>query len=196
MVEATVPRNQVTRVWLRQLLHDACVDLSTLNSFCRVLLTTDGTLTEILEAYFLEQIHLLKVSETLQPAKYANLALKIQPGEEIIERKIILQGLSSGVNYVYAESIIVVNELEASMRADLLGSKTPIGRLWIEHKMETFKEMISMRRQPAGDLAPLFDVAADSSVLSRAYRVFSRRKPIIMIVETFPEHLSCDHSHE
>lgn len=185
MTDTITPHNQVMRPRLRELLHDASVDLPALNSFCRILLTTDGTLTEILEAYFLERIQLIKLAEATHPAEYAVPALNVKVGDEIIERKIALQGMTSGINFVYAESIIVVNELEDSMKDGLLRSKTPIGRLWLEHKMETFKEMMYINREEAGVIAPLFEVAPDAAILSRAYRVFTRRKPVMMIIEKF-----------
>src|SRR3982751_4620851 len=133
MANVIAPYNQVMRMPLRELLNVGSIDLSTLHSFCRVLLTTDGTLTEILEAYFLEHIQLVKVSEILRPAAHSIPILNVRPGDEIIERKILLQGVNSNINYVYAESTIVVNEMPIEMRHDLLHSKTPIGRLWLEH---------------------------------------------------------------
>ena len=187
MTDTITPQNQVMRPRLRELLHNASVDLPALNSFSRILLTTDGTLTEILEAYFLERIQLIKLAEATHAAEYAVPALNVQVGDEIIERKIALQGATSGINFVYAESIIVVNELDDSMKDGLLRSKTPIGRLWLEHKMETFKEMMYINREEAGAIAPLFEIAVDAPILSRAYRVFTRRKPVIMITEKFPD---------
>jgi len=187
MTNVIAPYNQVMRMPLRELLNVGSIDLSTLSSFSRVLLTTDGTLTEILEAYFLEHIQLVKVSEVVRPAAHNLPILNVRPGDEIIERKILLQGVTSNINYVYAESLIVVNEMPIEMRHDLLHSKTPIGRLWLEHKMETFKEMVDVCKERAGNTAKFFGVDYDTPILSRTYRVFSHRKPVILIIEKFPE---------
>src|SRR3954462_4053351 len=108
MTNVSTPYNQVMRMSLRELLNVGSIDLSSLSSFSRVLLTTDGTLTEILEAYFLEHIQLVKVSEVMRPAAHSVPALNVRPGDEIIERKILLQGVQSHTNYVYAETTIVV----------------------------------------------------------------------------------------
>lgn len=177
---------------LRTIIREKCIlgriDLGALTSFCRILLTTDGTLTELLEVNFLEPIHLIKVSEVLSPAPEAIAVLDAPQGELIIDRKILLQGLRSGRNYVYAESIIVVGGLEAAMQHDLLVSKKPIGRLWLDYKMETFKEIVDIHRAPAGQLGTFFGIAPEEPILSRTYRVFSHRRPIILITEKFPEH--------
>jgi chorismate-pyruvate lyase len=190
MASVITPYNQVMQMPLRELLNVGSIDLSTLHSFCRVLLTTDGTLTEILEAYFLERIQLVKVSEVLLSTAHSIPILDVRPGDEIIERKILLQGAHSKINYVYAESTIVVNEIAIELRHDLLHSKTSIGRLWIEHKMETFKEMVDVCRENAGTTARFFGVDFETPILSRTYRVFSNRKPVIMITEKFPEHFT------
>lgn len=185
-------RNRPTmmRTSMQELLACSRVDLSTLNSLQRILLTTDGTLTETLEAFFLERIQLVKLGEGQIPAPRDIPLLNVRKGDEIVERRILLRGANSGHNYVYAESVIVIQELDASIRDGLLRSKTPMGRLWLEHKLETFKEIVDMSREPSRDLAAFFNAVGDDSMLSRTYRVFNRRKPILMITEKFPERFS------
>lgn len=184
----------IMRTSRQELLQCSLVDLSTLNSLQRILLTTDGTLTETLEAYFLERIQLVKLSEHMISASSPLPLLNLCLGDEMIERRILLRGEASGNNLVYAESLIAINELDESLRDGLLRSKTPIGRLWLEHKLETFKEIVHMGRETAGDLAPFFDISSDDNLLSRTYRVFSKRKPILMITEKFPEHFAFNDS--
>jgi chorismate-pyruvate lyase len=163
------------------------IDPSQLSTFQRIILTTDGTLTDILESYVSEKIRLVKLSEEqfALPQDCKPLALEI--GQEVIERKIVLQGWISRKNWIYAESLLVPGRLDQKFRDRLLISQEPMGRLWLEHRLETFKEIIHMCREPAGHLAAYFQIPHETLLLSRTYRVFSNRQPIIMITEKFPE---------
>nr|MDP9127381.1 chorismate pyruvate-lyase family protein [Pseudomonadota bacterium] len=108
----------------------------------RVLLTTDGTLTDILEAFLLEPIGLIKLEQTMALAAQHDDELAPETGENFLERKILLRGSKSARNFVYAESTIAIGRLAAALGQALLHSDTPLGRLWLEHRLETFKELI------------------------------------------------------
>lgn len=163
------------------------IDPSVLSRFQRILLTTDGTLTEILAAYLCEQIHLVKLSEQSYALEQAIAPLNVETGMEVIDRRILLQGKISRRNFIYAESFLVPDRLEETFKQELLVSQTPLGRLWLEHKLETFKEIIDTAKEPAGSLASYFSISPEEALLSRTYRVFSKREPIMMITEKFPE---------
>ncbi|MEH2123777.1 chorismate--pyruvate lyase family protein [Nostoc sp.] len=157
-----------------------------LSSFQRILLTTDGTLTEILEAYLLEKIQLVKLSEKLVITKSIP-ALGLDIDTQVIERKILLQGKISLNNFIYAESLIVPERLDTKLKDRLIKSQEPMGRVWLEHKLETFKEIIDSAIETAEDLSEFFNIAREDKMLSRTYRVISNKKPIVMITEKFPE---------
>ena len=55
------------------------------------MLTIDGTLTEILEAYLLEKIKIVKLSEGIVSITQDLRTLEVKIGSEVIERKILLQ---------------------------------------------------------------------------------------------------------
>ncbi len=161
-------------------------DVTSLEPLQRVLLVTDGTLTEILEANFFERIRLVKISQKVIPATSAHALLDPSPGEVLIERKILLQGEESHRNFAYAESLIAVDKLDPSFRSKLLDSNTPLGRLWLEHKLETFKELPEVRCQRADDLCRYFECPDNAPLLVRTYRVFSSSRPVMAITEYFP----------
>lgn len=167
------------------------INPSSLSIFQRIILTTDGTLTELLEAYLCEKLQVVKLSEKSlvndQPIDY----LEIEGGTELIERKILLMGKISRVNWIYAHSFIVPARLDEKFRERLLVSQEPIGRLWIEHRAETFREIVESSREVAGELAEYFKIDPEERLLSRTYRVFSNRQPIMMITEKFPESYFC-----
>ncbi len=189
MPESIINRSKdyASRQDLNESLKSGRIDPTKLSVFQRVILTTDGTLTEILEAYLSEKIRLVKLSETSKPITQNNLLLDIPIGQEVIERAILLQGKISLNNWVYAESILIPDRLEEKLKNRLLVSQEPMGRLWLEHRLETFKEIVDSAREPADDLADYFNIKKSDKLLSRSYRVFSGRKPIILITEKFPE---------
>lgn len=158
-----------------------------LSPFQRILLTTDGTLTEILEAYLLEKIQLVKLSEELIKTSKPIPALDLEIGTQVIERKVLLRGKISLNNFIYAESIIVPERLDNRLKSRLIESQEPMGRLWLEHKLETFKEIIDSAIETSEELFNYFNIAREDKILSRTYRVFSNKQPIIMITEKFPE---------
>lgn len=168
-------------------LHHSNIDPTRLSAFQRIILTTDGTLTDILEAYLSEKIHLIKLSEGMITLLEDHKPLALEMGQETIERKVLLQGRISRKNWIYAESLLVPERLDARLRERLIVSQEPMGRLWLEHRLETFKEIIHMARESVGDLADHFQLSREDILLSRTYRVFSNRQPIIVITEKFPE---------
>jgi chorismate-pyruvate lyase len=181
------PNDYVSRPDLEASLKKSHIDPAKLSVFQRIILTTDGTLTEILGAYLSEKITLVKLSETIEPITQDISLLDISGGQEVIERKILLQGKISRNNWVYAESILIPDRLDENLKNELLVSQETMGRLWLEHRLETFKEIVDSAREPAEDLADYFKIERSDKLLSRTYRVFSGRRPIILITEKFPE---------
>jgi chorismate-pyruvate lyase len=161
------------------------VELSSLGPVQRILLVTDGTLTEILEAAFLEPVQLVKLSQTLVTSAESDARLEPVAAEKFLRRKILLRG-NSGRNYVYAESLIAVERLTPSFRNELLNSDIPLGRLWLEHKLETFKKLQEIDCRADRNLAEFFPSAAQSLFLTRTYCVFSAGRPVMLVTESFP----------
>jgi len=161
-------------------------DASGLDLLQRVLLVSDGTLTDSLEAAFLEPIALRKIAIEVAPADRAIPELDVAPGEPLMERKILLCGETSGRAYVYAESLLVLARLPPRFHEELVESDMPMGRLWSEHKLETWKELLSMQRHPMGDLSAHFQAEPEADCLVRRYRVISAGRPLMAITEHFP----------
>ena len=172
---------------LYDLLQNSQIDPYKLSSFQKILLIADGTLTNILEAFLNESIGVIKLSEKIVSITTDMILLEIKTGTEVLERQILLQGKTSQRNWLYADSIIVLERIEAQFRKELIKSHSPIGKLWAEHKTETFKEIVTYAREPSGFLANYFDITREDKLLSRTYRVFSGHKPVMMITEKFPE---------
>jgi chorismate-pyruvate lyase len=162
------------------------LNVPTLDVLQRVLLISDGTLTEALAAAFLEPISVVKIAHQIRPVREPVDELKAEAGASVLARSILLRGERSGRNYVYAESLIALDRLPAPFRQQLENSNAPIGRLWMEHRLETRKEMLRAFRRPAAELAAHLGLAAEDELLVRSYRVFSGGAPIMVITEHFP----------
>jgi chorismate-pyruvate lyase len=161
-------------------------DPSSLDRLQRILLVTDGTLTDTLEAAFLEPIGLKKIGAITAPAREPVPALELAAGEPVLLRQIVLFGEITGRPYIYAESQLAIDRLPPRFRDELMHSETPMGRLWSEYKMETWKELLYVSRHPAAQLAGHLGIAAHDECLIRRYRLISGGRPLMVIEEQFP----------
>jgi chorismate-pyruvate lyase len=164
------------------------IDLSKLNPLQRIILIYNGTLTKLLENLLGEQLTVIKLHESIEISPEAVPYLELPTGQNVMHRKICLQGKSSGINWLYAESIIVPDRLPPLFRQELLDSQIPIGKLWTKHRVETFKELLPPFEETAEDLAVHFKIEPSHLLLGRTYRVFSQHQSIMMLTEKFPAH--------
>jgi chorismate-pyruvate lyase len=95
-------------------------DPSSLDPLQRILLVTDGTLTDTLEAAFLEPIGLRKIAADIGPARAPVTELDLTRGERILDRKIVLYGETTGRPYIYAESLLALDRLPSCFRDELM----------------------------------------------------------------------------
>ncbi|MFQ5634646.1 MAG: chorismate--pyruvate lyase family protein [Gammaproteobacteria bacterium] len=175
------------RLDLQETLRQSTIDPRSLSSFQRILLTTDGTVTDILEAYLWESMQVVKLDqghvETTKEIPYLDLGR----GADIMARKILLRGKTSHKNYIYAESIVVPGHLNQAIRDGLEKTKKPVGQLMLESRLETFREILVCRRESAQGIGQYFDIQPDDMLISRTYRVFAEGRPMMLITEKFPE---------
>jgi chorismate-pyruvate lyase len=153
----------------------------------RILLVTDGTVTEILEAYTGESMRLVKLLEEMQTLSESLPNLQAEPGEQVLRRHILLQGKMSLTNFIYADSIIAADRLDEALKHGLLKSRKPIGFLIQEQRMETYREIVGCGRELAGPLAAYFDIDPSEGMIWRTYLIYYKGKPIMQITEKFPE---------
>ena len=187
MSEALANHVKLMRTDLQDTLVRSHIEPSDLSTFQRILLTTDGTVTDILEAYSFEQIRISKLSEQIVLLDHEIPQIGLKQGTEVIARKILLQGKISLKNFVYAESIIVPERLDDQFKEALLETKTPIGKIWFEQRVETFKEILETSKESSEELSIYFNIKPSDNLLSRTYQVVTNRKPVMMITEKFPE---------
>ena len=158
-----------------------------LSGFQRILLKANGTVTALLEAYSSEPIQVVKLSENLAKMELEFPNIKLNKEEQVIVRKVLLQGKISRRNFIYADSLILIDNLDERFSHQLLNTKTPIGKLWSEQKVEIFKEIIDSGKEPANELSNYFSIEPEENLLFRTYSVFSQGKITMIITEKFPE---------
>jgi chorismate-pyruvate lyase len=157
-----------------------------LSRFQRILLTTDGTVTHILEACAGERIRVVKLEHSAMTARLDNPALEMFAPEAVILRRILLQGMDSGQNYLYADSVMLVDRLAPALAEALVATDEPVGRLMYDRRLETFREVLSCGQEPAGACSLHFDIDPASPLLVRTYRVMASGRPVMVITEKFP----------
>jgi chorismate-pyruvate lyase len=161
------------------------IDLKNLSLLQRIVLISNGTLTELLEHLVNEPLEVVKIHESID-ASDEIAYLDLPKNHQLITREICLQGKNSGQNWLYAKSKIVLNRLPSLFREDLLASQIPIGKLWAKHRVGTYKEIEPPFCETAQNLAIHFNIAPEDELLGRTYRVFSNQQPMMMLTEKFP----------
>ena len=152
------------------------LDLKVYPKALQLLMQTDGTVTELIKLLAKENIVVIKISESIK-----------NDSERILYRHIYLQGEKSKKNWLYAESKIYLDNLPKEFVSDLLEKTIPIGTLWLNYRMETFKQLIKQCEEISID-KKTFGFSVGTKMLSRMYQVFNQNKIIMEITEKFPVH--------
>lgn len=150
----------------------------------RILLATDGTVTTILEAYAGEPIEAVRLAQSRRPtAPHQAELLDVSAGSPVLDRHVLLRGACSETTFLYGESLIVPERMDAGIVDRLTSTNEPIGALLREHRLETFREVLTVGSEPAGTYGPHFGSDEDAVLLFRTYRVLARAQPIALITE-------------
>lgn len=154
-----------------------------LSTLQKVLLITDGTVTQLLEIYTQEKIFVQKLEHAL--VRGAPAELEVSSTEPVLSRRILLR--SADRPYLFAHSWLVPTRMPRGMQETILNTDTPIGQLWKAARLETYREIIDFRREQNAEVAELF--GAEGPLLSRTYLIHSGGAPMGLIVEKFPSAL-------
>lgn len=163
------------------------VDTSELTLVQRLLLTTDGTITHILEAFTNERVEIVKLDEAVGVSQPGDAGLDVEEGELLLRRRVLIRGSVTKTPLIYAVSSIAVRRLPPPVHHALVHTDEPIGRVLFAHRTESLREILQVRREPAGDAAACFGVDPEDWALCRTYRILAGGRPIMLIDEKFPE---------
>jgi chorismate-pyruvate lyase len=156
-----------------------------LSLFQKVLLTTDGTVTELLGLYTGEAILARKLEQSLRPG-LALPHLDCLPDTPVLHRRILLVGAASGRAHLYAESGFVFGRFSPAIQHGLLHTEQPIGLLWRNERLEMYREIVDRRIERCEATSALFGLPAEAPLLARTYLIFHGGHTLGVITEKFP----------
>jgi chorismate-pyruvate lyase len=129
-------------------------------------------MTPLLEAHAGKPLQVHVFSQQLRWLEAAVPELKLEAGESVLERKVLLENGGSTIPYLYAEVLIVPGALPDPAYTRLLQGGEPIGRILQDLRLPTFREVIAHGRAYLGDFTDEMVAAQfDSSLhVEVAYR--------------------------
>ena len=152
------------------------ISLDQLTPFQRALLVTDGTVTQLIEAYILAPLEVIQLSQQKQVLSTNHLWLDTHQGTTVIARKVIIQGKrpESPMFYTYAESLIVCNRLPKVIQKGLEVGEEGLGRLLRRSGLETRRDLLWYGLEYTSNLLDTLKHMEGKPFLSRTYRVIAR----------------------
>lgn len=154
----------------------------------RVVLATDGTVGRILEEHAGERTEVVKLSQSLEPLAEEDPLLEAPASSTVLARTVLLQGMTSRTRFLFAESAVLADALAPDLLDRLISSDVPLGRLFCDNRLETFRELLTWGQEPAASIGAHFGVEADAAMMFRTYRIIGGGRPIVLITEKFPVH--------
>jgi chorismate-pyruvate lyase len=152
----------------------------------RVLLVTDGTVTDILGAFLGEEIRIIKLAQEATTATQSIDDLALPLGDPVLYRRVLLVGAHSHDPLIAAESQLALARLPLALRTALLETSRPIGQLLLEFRVETFREILQRGRTENAEVARIFGLPADTVFIERTYVVYAHGMATMRITERFP----------
>lgn len=141
----------------------------------RMLMTTDGTVTNLLEHVVGETITTSQLGHCMAPVDPDAAAALPYPVSSLLTRTTKLVGTETGTVYVRATSVFCPDALPAQVRTSLLTTGEPLGRLLRRNRIESFREILSI--DPPDEFG--------RTQLSRRYVICIGGNPTVHIEETF-----------
>ena len=166
------------------------INLARLTPFQRGLLVTDGTVTRFIEAYTLAPVEVVLLQQSKETLPTKHRWLQLPAGEEVISRQVVLQSYlqneSSPIIHTYATSLIVPQRLPKSLLEELDSDRQGLGGMLRRSGLETRRELLWCGIETLRNLPSAVVHLEGETFISRAYRVFANREPLMLINEKFP----------
>jgi chorismate-pyruvate lyase len=155
----------------------------------RILLTTDGSITKIIEAYTENKVEIVtEKQEIVEATPEVAKILDIMEKEDVNFRVVNL--VSGNRVYAHAVSYTPLKRLESKFREDLMKADMPIGNIMVKYKIEARREInwakVCQKKELSETLHSISDIAENEIILVRNYNIIHRGKILINITEYFP----------
>ena len=157
-----------------------------LTPFQRALMVSDGTVTKFIEAYTLDPVEIIRLSQERYALEDDHPWLEAEKNTDVMLREVAISGIYSNNLYVYGVSHIVPERLPQDIRERLEVQGEGIGRILNDYRMEMRREVLWFGREKVADLPGKIASACDGDFISRSYRIIAEGKPIVLINERFP----------
>lgn len=155
-----------------------------MNAIHRILMTTDGSITTIIEAVTQKKVDVETIEQRIIRAdKDLAELLEVDEGDELNYRVVYLK--AGGEVYAKAISYTPLKRLENSFKEDLMRADIPIGKIMKKHGIEARREIRWSRIVKDSKLAVEFGISR-KEIISRNYNIIHRGKILINITEFFP----------
>jgi len=154
----------------------------------KILLGTDGSVTQLLEAVTGHAVTIRTIEQAVVPADAVVAGnLGVPEGEPVNHRVVELKDATNGQVLIYAVSKTPLSRLNPCIREDLMKADIPIGKIIRQHRIEARREIVCARAAPASsETAKIFHILRNEPHLTRQYRIIHRGEPLIHITEQFP----------
>lgn len=166
------------------------INIAQLTPFQRALIVTDGTVTRLIEAYTLAPVEVVLLHQAKQTLCTEHTWLELPAGTHVIAREVLLQTSSIGDDtpkiQAYATSLIVPQHLPKDILDELESDPAGLGGILQNSGLETRRELLWCCCETARDMPQAIAHLEGKPLLSRTYRVFANKKPIMLITEKFP----------
>jgi chorismate-pyruvate lyase len=186
--------DDVTRTQRSSVLPDPAMSPLT-DPIDRILLSTDGTVTTLLESFTGEPI-VTRVTRQSGPAAIDELRtavgcwwhadtgiLGLAATERLIARQVTLTGARSGVAYVAAEALVVPDRLPELLAHRLSRAGASLGRVLGVCRLETRREILDVTTVRAGSVGGRLGVAPHDALLRRTYTIEVGRRVVSAVTE-------------
>jgi len=151
----------------------------------RLLLVTDGTVTELLEAMVREPVALGYKKQTIDRTNsYPNI--NINENDDCLHRSITLRGKETGVDWLYAESVILHNRLNPTAQSMLIDEALPIGSILNDQTSDNHRCIVDCGISSNNMAANRLDLDSDYEFVYRVYEIMVGEELIMSISEWFP----------
>ncbi|MEL6580494.1 MAG: chorismate pyruvate-lyase family protein [Cyanobacteria bacterium J06621_12] len=159
----------------------------------RLLLITDGRVTDIIQAYSGETVKAVQLGQKLIISDSCLSPLQLDCEYQLLDRSIVLQGSQTRTNYLYADYQIVLKRLDADICDKLIFGRQPIGKLLREDKVETYRKTLDCGIEPAGSLGQYFQIDPSAELIYRTYLLLINDLPVMQVTEKFPTAYFIEH---
>jgi chorismate-pyruvate lyase len=161
----------------------------------RMLLTTDGTVTTLLEACAGEAVATRTVRVAGPAARDHLLAavgrwwhpdetlLGLAPGERVIARRVVLRGVRSDVPYLLAESVVGLDRLSGAASEHLMRAGASLGRALLAGSIATRRELLEIAATRAAEDSDDLGVSPGTTLARRSYRITAGDRAAAVVTE-------------